>query len=142
MADPAVVNSPTSLWRVGRSTSPLRFTQLDPVDAASPNAGNRFDVLGGEVLYAATQPQGAFAETLGRLRPTAKMRNLPVEPDEHYMAVGSIAADWRERRQLSKLNLVTPLPFLDVDATQTHTYLTAEIAGTLEAFDRGEILRG
>lgn len=62
------------------------------------------------------------------------MLKLPVEADEHHMAVGSIAADWRERRQLSEIALSTPLPFLDVDATATHTFLTAEIAAPLETF--------
>ncbi len=50
------------------------------------------------------------------------------------MAIGSIVADWRERRQLSEITLITPLAFLDVDATATHTFLTAEIASSLEAF--------
>lgn len=124
---------PSSLWRVGRAASPLNFAELDPLDATMRNAGNRFDVLGGSVLYAASSPEGAFAETLGRLRPTAKMLALPVEADEHLMAVGSIAADWRERRQLTKLSVLDPLPFLDADATETHTYLTSELAQTLES---------
>ena len=84
------------------------------------------------MLYAASGPDGAFAETLARFRPTATMRNLPIEGDEHLMAVGAVPADWRTRRQLVRFRLNDPLPFLDVDTPETHTFLTAEMAPALE----------
>jgi hypothetical protein len=131
--EPAVATCPTELWRVGRSSEPLRFSRIEAEDAATSSGGNRFDVPGGEVLYTATDASGAFAETISRFRPTASMRALPPEEDEHLMAVGSIPADWRNRRQLVRLGLVEPLPFLDVDKPETHTYLTQEMAPLLEA---------
>jgi hypothetical protein len=128
-----VANSPDWLWRVGRSSEPLHFSAIAPEDAASENGGNRFDVPGGRVLYAASDAEGAFAETLARFRPTAAMRALPPEEDEHLMAVGAIPADWRTRRQLVQFELEDPLPFLDVDPPETHTYLTGELSGLLAA---------
>lgn len=133
MAEGKVVNAPRALWRVGRSTDPLHFSAIDPEDAASKNGGNRFDVPGGRVLYAASAPEGAFAETLARFRPTTAMRALPPEDDEHLMAVGAIPADWRTRRLLTKFQLREPLPFLDVDDPDTHTFLTSEMAAILDS---------
>jgi hypothetical protein len=133
--EPAVATCPSELWRVGRSSAPLHFSRIQAEDAATPTGGNRFDVPGGEVLYTATDPRGAFAETISRFRPTASMLALPPEEDEHLMAVGSIPADWRNRRLLVRLELVEPLPFLDVERTETHTFLTAQLAPTLEALD-------
>lgn len=104
------------MWRIGRLPDPLSFSEIDPVDATIKRAGNRFDIPGGGVLYAASTPNGAFAETLARYRPTARMRNLPFDRNEHLMAVGAIPADWRTRRQLVEFELNDPLPFLDVDA--------------------------
>lgn len=85
------------------------------------------------MLYAASAPEGAFAETLARFRPTAAMRALPPEEDEHLMATGAIPADWRTRRLLTRFQLDDALPFLDVDAPETHSYLTAVMAPALTA---------
>lgn len=133
MDSPGTVFPPAQLWRVGRSPDPLNFSTIDPGDAVQPNGGNRFDVPGGEVLYAASQPEGAFAETLARFRPTTSMRALPPEDDEHLMAAGAIPADWRTRRLIARFGLDDPLPFLDVDNPTTHTYLNAQMAPWLEA---------
>ncbi|WP_203585882.1 RES family NAD+ phosphorylase [Subtercola lobariae] len=111
VAEPQSVTCPSTLWRVGRSPVPLHFSSITPIDAARQSAGNRFDVPGGGVLYAASSPSGAFAETLARFRPTTRMRSLPIERDEHLMAVGGVPADWRTRRQLVSLRLRDPLPF-------------------------------
>lgn len=135
MAEPRLVVAPASLWRVGRASDPLHFSAITPEDAASENGGNRFDVPGGRVLYAASDADGAFAETLARFRPTAAMRALPPEEDEHFMAAGAIPADWRTRRQLTQFELNEPLPFLDVDAPESHTFLTGEMAGVLEGLE-------
>lgn len=132
MDEPATA-LPRSLWRVGRLPEPLHFSHIQAEDAAAETGGNRFDVPGGEVLYAATNAQGAFAETIARFRPTAAMRALPQEDDEHLMAVGSIPADWRNRRSLVHFEVIEPLPFLDVDKPETHTFLTEQMASTLTA---------
>ncbi len=60
-----------TLYRVGRSDRPLALSRITVEDAAQPRAGNRFDVLGGGVLYLSTTARGCYAETLARLRPTA-----------------------------------------------------------------------
>lgn len=70
----------------------------------------------GGVLYAASSPEGAYAETLARLRPTARVTALPRESDEHFMAVGAVPAEWRTRRLMTVFSLDDPLPFLDVDS--------------------------
>jgi hypothetical protein len=133
VAEPVLVNCPNSLWRVGRSPVPLNFSIITAEDASQARGGNRFDVPGGGVLYAATNPEGAFAETLARFRPTAAMRAIQFEVDEHLMAVGAIPADWRTRRQLVEFGLDDPLPFLDVDQPATHTFLTEVMAEQLDA---------
>lgn len=130
-ARPNLVECPRTLWRVGRLPEPLNFSTIDPEDAATERGGNRFDVPSGAVLYAASEPAGAFGETLARFRPTAEMRLLPPEEDEHLMAVGAIPADWRTRRQIAQFSLEDPLPFLNVDAPSSHSFLTSEMASHL-----------
>ncbi len=48
-----------------------QFSEIDPVDALSGNAGNRFDVVGGGVLYASTDIEGCYREVLARLAMSA-----------------------------------------------------------------------
>lgn len=128
-----MVASPREFWRVGRRPEPLNFSEISPIDAQSRAGGNRFDVPGGGVLYAATRPEGAFAETLARFRPTAAIRALPREADEHFMEVGAVPADWRTRRQLVRFCLDDPLPFIDVDHPATHAYLVQALPVQLAA---------
>jgi len=61
------------------------------------------------------------------------MRALPPEEDEHLMAVGAVPADWRTRRRMSTFALLEPLPFLDVDSPETHTFLTKAMASELKS---------
>lgn len=131
--EPKLVEAPAKFWRVGRSQNPLAYTEIAPEDAASPRGGNRFDVPGGRVLYAATQPEGAFAETISRLRPSARMLSHQADPDEHLMATGSVPADWRNRRQIVSFELEAPLQFLDVDAPESHAFLTSAIPEQLDS---------
>ncbi|WP_369596460.1 RES domain-containing protein [Actinomyces ruminicola] len=58
------------LYRIGRAEAPFHFSEITPEVSGLPNAGNRFDVLGGGVMYAASTPTGAFVETLQSFRPT------------------------------------------------------------------------
>lgn len=132
MAEPRLAAIPATVWRIGRANDPLRYSEISPEDEVELKGGNRFDVAGGGVLYAATTPAGCYAETLARYRPTAAMRRLRALPDEHLMEVGSVPADWRERRRLVSFGLDSPLPFLDVDAPETHTYLTEAMAHWLD----------
>lgn len=55
---------------------------------------------------------------------------------------GGIPADWRARRLKVQVDLPDALPFVDVEAPQTHTYLTAAMAPGLaglgvDALDAG-----
>jgi hypothetical protein len=128
---PAIVEFPAAgAWRVARRASPGSFAELTPQDAALPNAGNRFDVLGGGVLYAATRLEGCYAETLARFRPSPRVL-AAIRSDDGYMNAGSVPADWRERRCKFEIRCLDPLPFLDVEDPLTHTYLTSQMAAVL-----------
>ncbi len=117
------------MWRVGRQVSPVHFSKISPIEAALKDTGNRYDVPGGAVLYVASEPTGCYAETLARLRPSPRMRLL--ERDEEFMLPGAVPWDWRSRRRLVRLRVRDALPFLDVEATETHTFLNDAIGREL-----------
>ncbi|WP_425425775.1 RES domain-containing protein [Actinomyces ruminicola] len=72
---PAVLCEPTGpLYRIGRAEAPFHFSEITLEISGLPNTGNRFDVLGGGVMYAASTPTGAFVETLQSFRPTTAAR--------------------------------------------------------------------
>lgn len=133
MPDPHTVEAPGRLYRVARADGPLRFAQIDPADVPLPNAGNRFDVPGGGVLYCATMSTGCYAETLSRFRPSAAVRAAVQAEDPHFMVCGGVPADWRNRRLKVTVTVVDPLPFLDVEDERTHEALTTELAKELSA---------
>jgi hypothetical protein len=120
------------LWRVARRGAEFRFSQIDADVAADSRLGNRFDIPGWGVLYAASRPEGAFAEVLQGFRPTAATLAAAARDDGH-MAPSSVPQDWREKRVLSRFTVVEPLPFVDVEETQTHTALTHALAPQLAA---------
>lgn len=135
MADLALVAGPALTWRVERTRPVLAFSQVDVIDA-SGSSGNRFDVPGAGILYTATTPEGAFAETLARFRPKAsllqKMRNVPTVDDaQAHPPPGFIDPSWFDMRRLRSLEMIEPLPFVDVDDPRTHTYLTEHAARDL-----------
>lgn len=124
------------LFRVARSDAPLRPSVIDSADA-STNAGNRFDVVGGAVLYLASTPAGCYAETLARFRPTAAMRAV-LNGDEEwatsFVVCGGVPADWRTRRVKVQITAPGGLPFLDVEHPQSLEFLTEELAGLVASF--------
>lgn len=83
------------------------------------------------MLYAATDQQGAFAETLARLRPSPRIRAMSFPGDENHMNVGSVPAEWRINRRMAEVRFDGPLPFLDVDDPATHTYLSDALESVL-----------
>lgn len=105
---------PATIWRVARLGMGTEFSWIDPVGAASPHAGNRFDVVGGGVLYGATRLEGCYRETLARLRPAPHAASLD-EDSTDFMRAGQVAASWRENRRRFSLTVLDPLPFLDVE---------------------------
>lgn len=121
------------MWRVARSDDPLRFSAITAADGALPEAGNRFDVPGGAVLYCATALRGCYAETLARFRPSATIRQVVADEDPSFMVCGGVPADWRHRRLKVRCRLQDSLAFLDVEHVQTHEYLTTAMAGELGA---------
>jgi hypothetical protein len=115
---------------VARRGALLKYSEITPVDAAL-QAGNRFDVPGGGVIYAGTDLQACYAETLSRFRPTPVIRAAVGREDEGFMVTGGIPQDWRLRRTAGVLNLPSPLPFLDVEDPATHAHLSEVMAAEL-----------
>lgn len=127
VTEPRLVAAPDTVWRVARLGKGTEFSQIDPVDALSLNAGNRFDVVGGGVLYASTLLEGCYREVLARLRPAPGMIGLD-EDDSRHMRAGNVAASWRENRRRFALGLPDALPFVDVEHQDTWNTLEAAIA--------------
>ncbi|AYF98119.1 RES domain-containing protein [Protaetiibacter intestinalis] len=132
---PAVVTAPSLLYRVGKSEGPIHFSHLDPIAAELPDVGNRFDVLGAGVMYASTEQVGAYKETIAFARPSASSHLYGPLKDEHYMNAGNLPADWRARRRLLAFALEDDLPFIDLEADETLSYLTEAMAETLHALE-------
>ena len=84
------------------------------------------------MLYAGTTPEACYAETLSRLRPTPRIRDL-VKDERGFMVTGGVPQDWRLQRTIGDLVLGDPLPFLDVEAPATHEYLSEALATELVA---------
>ncbi len=132
MTEPATATPPDVIHRVARRRGLRSFSTISPHDAALQTAGNRFDVVGGGVLYAGTTPEACYAETLARLRPTPKIRDL-IKDEEGFMVTGGVPQDWRLQRTLGDLHLEDPLPFLDVEDPSTHEHLSEVLASELVA---------
>lgn len=132
--EPRLIDAPSVLSRVASLGNALRFSWIDPFQAESLTAGNRFDVPGGGVLYASTEVEGAYAETLARLRPSPAMLKLDFSSDPHHMRPGNVARDWRLQRRKYDLALEDPLPFVDVEHKETRAWLTHLMAADLERF--------
>lgn len=133
-AEPALLNPPNVLWRVERISPTLRFSWINAVDAESDREGNRFDVPGGGVLYAATDPRGAYAETIAQFRPSALAPELDaagLEPGR--VRYGTLPKQWRATRRLRSLQLNDPRPFIDIDHPASHAFLTREAGEVLRA---------
>lgn len=133
LAELGVVAAPSPLWRVERIDPPLRFSHINPIDAMNDRAGNRFDVPGAGVLYGATDPEGGYAETLAGFRPRASMiaalSEVGTETDR--VGPGEVPASWVTTRRLRAFDVDGSLPFVDLEAPETHTFLTREAAPIL-----------
>lgn len=125
---PATVGWPGQAWRIARRNSVARFSEIRPEDAMLPNSGNRFDVSGAGVLYAASEPAACFGETLARFRPSPKVVEAVGEVDGNFMVCGGVPADWRYNRVLAPVRYLGTLPFVDVEHPQTHAYMSRELA--------------
>jgi hypothetical protein len=110
---------------------------------------NRFDDPGAyrgipeeerfRVIYCATQPAGAFGETIAPFRKSlstlAALREVsddePLDPD---LEGGIVLEDWRLARRLGATRLDDDLLFADFTAAQTLTILREELAPWLVRF--------
>jgi hypothetical protein len=125
-------------WRVGKAPDPLKLP--DPHDySVEPDApGSRFDSPLGDyaVIYFGTNLETCFMETLAALRPAPNLAAI-VEEDwrrRHFMELGSVPADWRQRRRAVRARPESSLPFVDVEHTDTIQVLRKELAGALRLF--------
>ncbi len=139
-----VVAPSRPVFRVGRSGNPLRPSRIAAEDALATRAGNRFDVVGGGVIYCGTNVKGCFAETVARFRPTPKMRELLDQEDAGFVTCGGVPQDWRAQRTIVAASIADALPFVDIDHPVTHEYLNAKMAGELadlgvETLDVGNV---
>ena len=139
-----VLPAPGLVYRVGRLAGPLDPSRIAAEDALATRAGNRFDVVGGGVIYCGTEARGCFAETVARFRPSAKMRALMQQEDSGFVACGGVPQNWRDQRTVVSVRIVDPLPFIDIDHPVTHEYLNAKMADELaglgvETLDVGNI---
>lgn len=133
--EPATAECPATVWRIAVAGRGESYAQITATEAATPG-GNRFDVPGGGVLYACSQPLGCFYETLSRFRVALPSRSNPAAEaaalDSGMMPPGLIPREWRENRSKFEIAVEDPLPFLDVEHEQTRAFLTHEIPDTLE----------
>lgn len=136
---PSLVEPPGRLFRVGRVSEPLNFSVISAADAMLTDVGNRFDVPGEGVCYLGSSAEGCYAETLARFRVSARVCEAVRQKENGFMVCGGVPADWRTQRLLVTCTMEDPLPFLDVEAAQTHTYLTAELSETLARIGVGAL---
>lgn len=132
----AEVRAPAGgIWRVARGGNP--FERPPHLPRTNLTKGNRFDPLTLEydVLYFGTDLETCFGETLARFRPNLDLVSLvEKEWDEFgFMALGTVAADWRHRRTAGHLLLPDDCLFLDVEAPETHQVLRKQLALGLSA---------
>lgn len=85
------------------------------------------------MLYAASRPQGALAETLAGFRPSASMlmRFAKSENDQQRVIPGQVPAQWFDTRRIRSFYADGALPFLDIGVTDTHTFVTEAAASIL-----------
>lgn len=82
-------------------------------------------------MYFATDPLGCYAETLARFRPSSAVRAAVEAEDSGFMVCGGVPADWRMQRLLVAAEAPEALAFLDVEAPETHEYLSTVLAARL-----------
>lgn len=129
----ALVDPPPRLLRVERPEPPLHFSRISAETAALDRSGNRFDVPGAGVLYAAGSAQGAFAETASHLRVSASLleRMARAGAAAEELDAPTLDRSWRARRVLRTLQTRGALPFVDIESPESHTYLTVHARSVL-----------
>jgi len=127
-----VVPPREGFWRIGRGADPLIDRRPDPETLTSSQSGNRFDSRGGDfgVLYFGADLEACFGETLARFRPQLGLLALIQEEWEKlgFMPVGSVPAEWRQRRTAVRVRVMSDARFLDLEDPQTIQFLRKELA--------------
>lgn len=131
-----VVALPEIVYRVARKGMGDAYARITPEDDRNPKAGGRFDVLGGGVLYVASQPRTCYLETLAYLRPSPGIDLKAGHDDSAFLAPGQVPAQWREDRTLYTLGPreESHLVFVDLADVETRTWLYRLLADELAVF--------
>jgi hypothetical protein len=106
-------------------------------------SGNRFDSATGGfgVLYFGTTLTVCFGETLARFRPSPGVLAEVSEDwqQQHFMLVGAVPAEWRQRRTAVRVRLPEDAVFLDIESVHTHQFLRTELALGLSALGYNDL---
>jgi hypothetical protein len=128
---------PDGVWRVGRTPDPLSLADpLTMADLDDPRIGNRFDSALGQysTLYFGTDLECCFGETLARFRPDPVLLANVDDWSEDLMGIGSVPADWRQKRVAVRVEVPPTAIFVDVESAQTRKVLRVQIAPALALF--------
>ena len=143
-AEPRWVHAPPDgIWRVGRGDNPLTLRLPDEGTLASSTNGNRFDSPEASygVLYFASTLEGCFVETLARFRPSPEVAAIVRDEWQtlHFMEVGAVPWEWRQRRTSVKVGVSATARFLDIEHLDTHQFLRNELALGLAALGQRDL---
>lgn len=130
-AEPALIANPQKVVRITRTIDPLAYSRVGAVEARKAKQGNRFDVPGGGVLYAATLDATCIHEVCSRFRPSAFYRSLNISLDEQEGFSNELPEDWRLNRRFYDLEISTDLPFVDISHQKTWKWLDERLPGLL-----------
>jgi len=129
---------PAHTWRIATVGAGVRASRIRVEDASLADAGNRFDVVGGGVLYVATNSRATFLETLAPLRPSPAMVSIAHQDEKAgFMGPGQIPREWRESRRMFKLGHVDAaqtLPFVDLEDLETRSELLRHLGEKIVEF--------
>lgn len=116
---------------------------LSPDELDLPDTGNRFDSPLGtfRVRYFGTTKDACSGETLARFRPDpAVVAEIGREwTGLGFMEIGSVPADWRQRRLAVQVRFPQGFPFLDIEAAGTRQVLRKELAPTLAYYEHDDL---
>lgn len=128
MSRPKAVAAPElGLWRVGRKGDPLAV-EASPVERslAGPGYRSRFDSPDARyvVRYFASSREGAFGETLDRVRPKASaLRALRRGRPDVKVDMQTKLDQWRKGHRLARVKAPQAVRFLDVEDQRTRLVL-------------------
>lgn len=150
MTPPLTTAAPAgTVHRVGRAPDPWAWPDW-AYAGEDGTFGNRWDDPAGEyrVLYASSEPLGAYLETLARFRPdplvAAAMAEIDEDPRFPTLPTGLVPAGWRTARRIGTARHGGP--FADVGHSDSIAHLRAALAPRivhhrLDDLDAGDLRR-